>query len=189
MSNCYRYAKHSVLSYDAITLKVTITIQAPQHVHIRIIIVYALYSPRTCGERKFSSSSSSDSTELPRLKRKRSAHVASKDTTKGKRERKALLKGKKKWCKVRRTSTLLTYICPKQIMNGKDIGLFCSSKSHNSRAALHVLSSDTLPHHVLCVGAVKRATLYSGFIQLQSSSFLFFNLKRRFTVFYGLNLV
>jgi len=36
-----------------------------------------------------SSSSGSDSTELPCPKRKRSAHVASQGTTKGKRERKA----------------------------------------------------------------------------------------------------
>jgi len=43
-----------------------------------------------------SSSSDSDSTELPRPKRKQSACVASQDTTKGKRERKELLKGEKK---------------------------------------------------------------------------------------------
>ena len=34
--------------------------------------------------------------------------------------------------------------------------------------------TDTLPHHMLCAGAIKQATLYSGFIQHQSSSLLFF---------------
>jgi len=36
------------------------------------------------------------------------------------------------------------------------------------------LETNMLPHHVLCAGAVKQATLHSGFIQHQSSSLLFF---------------
>jgi len=61
--------------------------------------VYAFHSPSNMWRVKvfmdFSSSrsSDSDSTELPCPKRKQSAHVT---TTKGKRERKALLKGEKK---------------------------------------------------------------------------------------------
>jgi len=44
--------------------------------------------------------------------------------------------------------------------------------------------TDTLPHHVLYAGAVKQATLYSGFIQHQSSSLLFFRRYRFKTMFY-----
>ena len=54
MSNCYRY---TALSYDAIDHKVTITIQAPQHAHTRIIIsiLYTHYIHQAaCGERRFS---------------------------------------------------------------------------------------------------------------------------------------
>jgi len=47
-----------------------------------------------------SSSSDFDSTKLPHPKRKQSAHMALQDTTKGKQEGKALLKGEKKWHKV-----------------------------------------------------------------------------------------
>jgi len=47
-----------------------------------------------CGKQR--SSSDSDSTKLPRLKKKQSACVALQETTKGKWERKALLKGEKK---------------------------------------------------------------------------------------------
>jgi len=69
-------------------------------------IVHALHSTSNMWQAKVfaessSSSSDSNSTELPRPKRKQSACVASQDATKGKQERKALLKGeKKKWCKV-----------------------------------------------------------------------------------------
>jgi len=68
-------------------------------------IVYALHSPSKIWRAKVfvdssSSPSDSDSTKLPRPKRKQSAHVTSQDTIKGKRERKELLKGEKRWCKV-----------------------------------------------------------------------------------------
>jgi len=61
-------------------------------------IVYVLHSPSNMQQAKVfvdssSSSSDSDSTKLPRLKRKQSACAASQDTTKGKWERKVLLKG------------------------------------------------------------------------------------------------
>jgi len=54
------------------------------------------------------------------------------------------------------------------------------------------LVTDMLPQHVLCIGAVKQAIVYSGFIQHQSLSLLFFGgikLKQCFTAIYGLNLV
>ena len=64
-------------------------------------IVYVLHSlSNMWGAKVFADSSSSssdlDSTKSPRPKRKRSAHVVLQDATKGKRERKALLKGEKK---------------------------------------------------------------------------------------------
>jgi len=64
-------------------------------------IVYELHSPSSMWQAKVftdssSSSSDSDSAKLPHLKMKQSAHVVSQDTTKGKQERKALLKGEKK---------------------------------------------------------------------------------------------
>ena len=82
-----------------------------------------------------SSSSDSDSTELPRPKRKRSTRVASQDTTKRKQERKVLLKGEKKKMAqsvkdldaAELSLQLMTDIHTKQMMNGKDIGSFCSS--------------------------------------------------------------
>ena len=102
-------------------------------------IVYALHLPSSMWRAKVfadssSSSSDSDSTELPRPKRKRSAPVASQ-VTKCKRERKALLKGeKKKMVQIVKdldaaelSLRSVTDIRTKQMMNGKDIGSFCSS--------------------------------------------------------------
>ena len=58
---------------------------------------------------------------------------------------------------------------------GEAVGLPSYPSSYRgTRAALRALSSDTLPHHVLRAGGVKQASLYSGFIQHQSSSLLFF---------------
>ena len=58
MSNCYRYTKHTALSYDAIGhSRVTITTQAPQQVHTRIIIsiLYTRFIHQAaCGEQRFS---------------------------------------------------------------------------------------------------------------------------------------
>jgi len=74
--------------------------------------------------------------------------VVLQDTTKGKWERKALLEGEKK-----------------MMQSVKDL----------DAAELSLQSvTDMLLHHILCTGAVKQATLYSGFIQHQSSSLLFF---------------
>jgi len=95
-----------------------------------------------------SSSSDSDSTELPHPKRKRSARIALQDTTKGEWERKVLLKGEKKKCQ-----------------SVKDL----DTAELSLQSVINILL-----HYVLRTGAVKQATLYSGFIQYQSSSPLFF---------------
>ena len=55
---------------------------------------------------------------------------------------------------------------------------------NHTHGVLRALSSYMLPHHVLSAGAVKRAILYSGFIQHQSSSLLFFQRYYFKTMFY-----
>ena len=144
-------------------------------------IVYPLHSPSSMWRAKVfadssSSSSYSDSTELPRPKRKQSAPVTSQDTTKSDRI----------------TFHLLPLANLKAIFgNFHCWSFFVAEYSHaesHTRAVLRALSPDMLPHHVLRAGAVKRATLCSGFIQRVFCSFGGINLKRCFTVFYGLNL-
>ena len=122
-------------------------------------IVYALHLPSSMLRAKVFADSSSSSSDSSYHVRKRSAPMASQ-VTKCKRERKALLKGEK------RELPLLVFL---------RIGVPITIATPNhTRAALRALSSDTLPHHVLRAGAVKQASLYSGFIQHQSSSLLFF---------------
>jgi len=79
----------------------------------------------------------------------RSACVALQDTTKGKQEKKALLKEEKN----------------KMVQSVKDLDA--------AELSLQPVT-DTFPHHILRAGAVKQAMLYSGFIQYQSLSLLFF---------------
>ena len=134
-------------------------------------IVYALHSPSSMWRAKVfadssSSSSDLDSIELPRPKRKRSAPVASQDTTKSDRIMfhllpLAYLKANLLW-----ELPLLVFLC-------SEVPIIITTPNH-TRAVLRALSSYMLPHHVLSAGTIKRATLSSGFIQHQSSSLLFF---------------
>ena len=124
-------------------------------------IVYALHLPSSMWRAKvFADSSSSSSDSSYHVRKGNEVPLWLQQVTKCKRERKALLKGEK------RELPLLVFL---------RIGVPITIATPNhTRAALCALSSDTLPHHVLRAGAVKQASLYSGFIQHQSSSLLFF---------------
>ena len=156
----------------------TIAIQAPQNAHTRIIIsiLYTCFIHQAaCGERRFSRTL----VQAPVIWIPSSYHVR---------------KGNEVPLWLRRIQRRVTgfHLLPLAYLKAIFFGNFhlCSgvpitiTTPNHTHAVLHALFSYMLPHHVLSAGAVKPATLYSGFIQHQSSSLLFFRRYYFKTMFY-----